>query len=401
LKRLIIISLLLNSGPAYAKTFFLDHLLASNCISGNYSIANRNCTGGDGIAFQDLSSAIGALSGGDTLFIRAGTYTRSTGSSIVGALQIDFSGTAGKHTIVSGFESEQPVICPQDKTGKNYCLYNPFPGDTSHRICEGGESRGGAACFYPNPAISISGSHVDLRNMKTYGQLYIGKTGLHDVRIEKCDIGGGGPSLNQGSSLMLNTAGSPMYNITIRNNKLHHSAWGESTANGSTLMGYKFSAIIENNEFSDGWGDDLRYKDSRDAGAYETHIRYNIFKPSTINPSSNAGFSGINQYPHLDNVYVYQNIFLKKRYAVVLQSSAITKSVVYNNTFIGNVSDITSRNSGKWEIYNNFTYHSLLGNYTEKDIRRTSSKSDAPIGSPHARVSGAYITGNETIGTDW
>jgi hypothetical protein len=58
-------------------TKFVDGNLAADCTSGNYSVANRNCTGSAGNAWNTLAEGVTNLASGNTLQIRAGTYTEN------------------------------------------------------------------------------------------------------------------------------------------------------------------------------------------------------------------------------------------------------------------------------------------------------------------------------------
>lgn len=450
---------------ASAKTFYLDGDLSFNC-SGNYSIANKNCSGSDGDAYVSLADAETALQGSDTLYIRSGTYSHATtNSNTAGILDITKAGSAGNPTIVSGYPGEQPVICAY----QGHCNYNPNPADNSVTPCTPGTSAGGAACYYPNPAVSIQNSYVKLINIKTYGQVvlpYI--NGKHDITIEQCDIGGAGPFLNQGQALAIDGYDSSpgAYNITVQNNKIHHSAWGEAILNSSTLMTYATGdLIIENNEFSDGYGPDVRIKDGNyQGGTKSVTIRNNFFKPSTISPG-NSGVSGVGQWDQLYMVYVHNNIFFGKNIAGGHDTSNI---MYYNNTFIDNDYDLYSwaagltlssynnlhyhSNSSKYYIYHenqspttvlisdyNLFYQTGTGNKWKNGATSTTSfsawqgagydansiNSSDPnfvnasgnfniptdfkrnsytenfIGSSYGNHAGAYETGNETIGVDW
>jgi hypothetical protein len=59
---------------SWAANFYVDKMLASNCISGNYSISNRNCTGTAGNAYTTVQAAVTAMSAGDHIILRGGTY---------------------------------------------------------------------------------------------------------------------------------------------------------------------------------------------------------------------------------------------------------------------------------------------------------------------------------------
>ncbi len=72
---LVLLSFLhISVAHAATNTIYVDGNLSSNC-SGNYSIQNRSCSSSDGNAYKTIHEGISALSSGQTLFIRAGTYT--------------------------------------------------------------------------------------------------------------------------------------------------------------------------------------------------------------------------------------------------------------------------------------------------------------------------------------
>lgn len=85
----------------YAATLYVDGNLAGNC-TGNYSISGRTCSGSDGNAYTDVASGVGAASTGDTLYIRAGTYTISS------SINVNFSSSST--TTIQGYGSESPTI---------------------------------------------------------------------------------------------------------------------------------------------------------------------------------------------------------------------------------------------------------------------------------------------------
>lgn len=341
----IIIVLFIFPLTSEAKTFYLDAQLSQNC-SGNYSTTNRSCSGVDGTAYNNLNDAVNALAGGDTLYVRNGIYYRTTNDYFSGALAVNVAGTASQHTVVSNYGTEQPVIC----TSSTKCNYNPDPSDTTYT---------NSSHYYPNPAISIGANYVDVMGFKTYGQVLVrgaSASKIHDITIQNSDLGGGGPHLNQGNVVLFHD----VYDVTLKNNKIHNSSWGESNANGPAVMGYRFAATIENNEFYDNWGSDIRLKDTQSANGYSTHIRYNFFKPSSIaTGSNNSGVSGINQYSDLDYIYIYNNIFYNKPVGIVWDTPANYGTFAYNNTFINNSVDISNWMTTQINTFNNLYYHSV------------------------------------------
>ncbi|MCA9381721.1 chitobiase/beta-hexosaminidase C-terminal domain-containing protein [Candidatus Dojkabacteria bacterium] len=87
---------------AAVDTFYVDNSLGGNC-SGNYSIANRTCTGSDGNAYTTIAAAVSAASAGDTINIRQGTY------SISSAINISLS-SATLTTTIQSYNSEAVTI---------------------------------------------------------------------------------------------------------------------------------------------------------------------------------------------------------------------------------------------------------------------------------------------------
>lgn len=450
-----------SAGESSAKTFYLDSALSAGCTSGNYSVSSRSCSGSDGVAYKTLQEAVANLAGGDTLYIRAGTYVRNGGSELNGALNVSVPGADTSHrTTVSAYTGEelQAII----GTDPSKLQYNPDPSQGF------GGNVGLSAAYYPCPAITIGASYVTVRGLKTYGQLLVQGTSspsgfIHDILVENCDIGGGGPRLQQGQTVMLHSC----KDTTIRNNRIHHSCRAidglPGDSNGYALMGYWFSATIENNEFYDNWCGDIRLKDARSQQGNNTIIRNNFFRNSTIY-SATTGIDTGAQYMELDYTYIYNNIFFEKSVGISWILNATFGTLAYNNTFINCGKDVfTWQSSNKINVFNNISYHSQSGqliwnfesssypmsdllsdynlyystssagwkkstslftslsawqSYSGKDLhsvsknpnfvnpsgarpedfKRTSYVGDVS-GSPYGAVSGAYQTGLEVIGT--
>ena len=61
---------------SYGAVIFVDKNLSSNCLSGNYSIAGRNCSGADGNAYSTIQSALNSMNGGDDIYMRGRHISR-------------------------------------------------------------------------------------------------------------------------------------------------------------------------------------------------------------------------------------------------------------------------------------------------------------------------------------
>ena len=331
------------------KTFYLDGELTGDC-DGNYSIENRDNSGSDGDAYNNIQHAMDVLSGGDTLIIREGNYSRTgfdpRNPPEIGALDIGWGnscdGTSSEHTVVMAYPGEQPVILAEP--GKDH--YNPDPGDITYT---------NSSRYYNNPAVGIHGEYIDVHGLKTYGQVVI--TYASNILLEGCDLGGGGPHCDQGNVIVLNYWS---HDVVIRNNRVHNSCWGENNDNGAAIICYHASATIENNEFYDNWGADIYIKDTGEQEGRIIEVRYNFFRPSSIYPNC-VGYVCHNQAMDIDTVYVHHNIFFSKAAGVQWGTVDVPDMPVfpYNNTFV-NCTDMDLHAWGTTHrliSYNNLFYH--------------------------------------------
>ena len=93
---------------AIAATRYVDGSLpAGDCTTGNYSIANRTCTGTAGNAYDTVAEGLAATGSGDTLYIRAGTYTIAS--------EITWGGNFASMATISGYESESVILSSVNK----------------------------------------------------------------------------------------------------------------------------------------------------------------------------------------------------------------------------------------------------------------------------------------------
>ena len=102
---------------------FVDHKLMNDCLTGNYSIANRDCNGDDGNAYDTIQEAATAVAAGDTVYIRAGTY------NLISVIIINAKkGLPSNRITISGFQNEFVVvnganIIPKGSTSSNSLFY--------------------------------------------------------------------------------------------------------------------------------------------------------------------------------------------------------------------------------------------------------------------------------------
>ena len=96
-----------SSGTAKCVTRYTDNLLSSNCTSGNYSIANRNCSGSDGNAYTTIQAAASGVGPGDRVYVRASS-TVYAGTAEANAINLSSlgTGTSGNHLVVQKYPGD-------------------------------------------------------------------------------------------------------------------------------------------------------------------------------------------------------------------------------------------------------------------------------------------------------
>ena len=99
---------------SYGATLYVDKTLNSNCLSGNYSVSNRSCSGTDGNAYKTIQSALDAMSGGDDVYMRGGTYEER---SII--VPPDKNGSPNNHSSLKSYPNEWAIIDGQNSTSSS------------------------------------------------------------------------------------------------------------------------------------------------------------------------------------------------------------------------------------------------------------------------------------------
>ncbi len=93
---------------ASATTSYVDGNLASDCLSGQYSIANRDASGSDGNAYNTIQKAIDVVNPGDVVIVRGGTYYPTDQT------RFRRDGTSSAYIELKSYPGEVPVINGQN-----------------------------------------------------------------------------------------------------------------------------------------------------------------------------------------------------------------------------------------------------------------------------------------------
>lgn len=181
MKRLIIIPLLLLGLLAYGETYYLSP--TGNDATGNGSI---------GSPWFTMNKGITAMSAGDTLYLRAGTYTYTSQQEMAG-----MTGTSGNMFNIWAYPSEVPVITSDAEYStangtslidfestavyvyfKGVKIYNHYQRESPTALWHGLLVRS-ANCIYENIDISRCGNGVYLGTVAT-GNLFLNCDSHHN-----------------------------------------------------------------------------------------------------------------------------------------------------------------------------------------------------------------------------
>lgn len=342
------------SAEAFAKDIYVDMSLSGNITNGTYSISNRNSSGNDGNAYTTIKSAINAMSGGDDIFLRGGTYRE-------GNIPIPASknGTADNWSSIQSYQGEWAKIDGQRSAAGSVVLgsvnYNKDGnGDTKYwnferlEITGGGGYGGSAAAIWVNGgpiAIRYCSFHDNLASTYTDNPGAITSMVMHDSIIEYNYFKNNGSSgsvshncahINIHSDYQENLSDVANINHAIRRNVIRYNLFDGS------FVGYKHKneQILSNRT-----GSDFDYKD------YGDKVHHNIFLNCV---------QGI--WVNQDFAQVYNNIIdsgdLIVHYDIAGVRSPVTlNETIYNNTVLnGRIFHSGDAAEGKhpyWGCYNN------------------------------------------------
>ena len=88
-----------------AANIYVDWNLSSDCTSGNYSVANHNCSGSDGNAYNTIQEAATAMNAGDDIYIRGDhTYNECV------EIKLNLNGTSSNYCSIQSYPGEWAII---------------------------------------------------------------------------------------------------------------------------------------------------------------------------------------------------------------------------------------------------------------------------------------------------
>lgn len=314
MKKLIILSLLLVAFPCYATDYYADGSLAGNC-AGNYSIENRSCTGADGNAYTTVQAAINAISSGDTVYIRTGTYSESLTAYVTNG------GNEGGRITIRNYGSEVVTITRVSMTKNYYTIQGLIiigaPSGFSHSVTIG-----------PNA------DYTRVLN--------------NEIRVSAHNGGGSGVYFS-------NTAGDVANYCLIDGNNFTQL---EVKSQGVWLAGH--DNIVSNNEFHNG----VELESIIWVEGHDNTIRNNSFHDMTDDPEHAVHIDWIQSLFGIYNYVIENNIVYNIVGALAQmegqgQLSISTNNVIRNNIFMNITGPVSQSIPIHW--YNNIFYHVAIG----------------------------------------
>jgi parallel beta-helix repeat protein len=295
---------------SWATIYYVDGNLTSDCKSGNYNKAKRNCSGSDGNAFNTIQEACNVVSAGDFVYVRGGIYNDD--------VDLTTSGTASQRIVFQAYSGENPVV---DGSGIHDNKLVRIGG--SYIIWDGIDVRDGA-----NKGLYMHGNYGIVRNIETYNNGHSG------IFIDVC------------------------HNVLVEYNKAHDNGW-----NGIDVM--------ESNNVTVRYNTAYNQRNHMGIQAVSNHLK---LWPTGNLIYNNEVYNNINgiYWAHNRNGKIYNNVIYKNRdngisFNYMTPVGPVTYNAyvkIYNNTIVDNKNGIANPLANYLTINNN-----ILAYNTSNDIR--------------------------------
>jgi hypothetical protein len=356
--------------PAATANRYVDGTLGADCTTGNYSIANRTCTGTDGNAYRTFNLVAPGTVAGDTVHIRAGTYAAGLDCTSVTCND----GTANSKITWKNYLAETVTI-----NG----TWNFLDQDVQHWIVKGSSrsafvwdmNKSGTQnqCFQLSETTANQGSD----NM-TFDTLTCRETNQDGV-------------IQRGNNNVYRNI------LFVDNGDLSDSP----ATHAMNFSENNDGNLVENCEFTDPGDYAIAMSDTTDSSVGNI-IKNNIFRDN----SANTGFAegpialrGQNQAQVYNNV-MYDFIVTSGASGIIVMTAS-TGVEIYNNTIYGNGNNtaITIDSGASGTILRNNLIWNWTTNVTDNGTGTVSSNNLCNATSTHCQIS----TGDPllaSVGTD-
>lgn len=363
-------SLTSHSAKALAATRYVDGNLGANCTSSNYSIANRDCSGTDGNAYQTVSEGVSATAAGDTLYIRGGNYTTASISmSYNSALTTTFSSYNNETVNISKSTIIAPIFALSSST-RNLVFYGLNLSGNIYNVVSGPWTDLGNNVWSTTLSVvsvpsqirfnTTSGTQVNSQaEVDSANEWYWTSNTLYVYSTSDPATAYTSPGINQTDNFNAIGIGQASGNagnlITIDN------CMFTNFSHAGVKGGYRFH--IKNSRF------DNIGTDGNDHDVYMTGVQTDgneaIIEYSYLGYTPGAA---LHLYSNPSNIIVRYNIINglsgsnRNAWGILLSGNNIE---VYNNTIYGNATGLSFYSSNS---HHNLVYNNIFYNNSSRDI---------------------------------
>lgn len=371
----ILLVLLAVADLAHAAVRYVD--ATAGACTGNYSISSRNCTGSDGDSFATIAAGLTPTVAGDTLYLRAATYTTpiAMGSK---------AGTASAPIRIAAYSGETVTISPSGATHSitatstsAYVIFDRLVFDGTNQSEEFGLDFSSSRPHHytiqnseiknqRNSGVQIAAAGWTVKNNRIHDMLtdcapgrryygiYFGEgaDGLIEFN-EIYNAPGGGIQAYPGDPV-------PITNLVIRYNRIHDNTSCTNSDVGGILLG----------NFNTG------------AQVYGNLIYNNGSLVGGANPAV-----GIRVFGGADNAQIVNNtIYGNTGRGIYISSAGSTGTLLQNNLVVGNTGTaITDLGTGTTQTTNRTTGTITDCTISTSDFRlKTGTNSCRDAGTAHA-----------------
>ncbi|MEZ4359432.1 MAG: right-handed parallel beta-helix repeat-containing protein [Kofleriaceae bacterium] len=208
-----------SAATALARTLYVDARLTSDCLTSDYSVANRACNGTAGSAYNTIQKAVAKATAGDRILIRAGRYAPFSSR---------LKGTSAAPITFQAYPGERAIVDRNLGGGNGLRAIELFEG-SAYIVLDGLEVTDS------DPQINQLRTCDVIKNTATCAELF--KTKLR---------GRNGIKINSSST-------APSLFITLKNLQIYHHA-GQAILGGGRGHRILNNHIYDNGVISEGYG---------------------------------------------------------------------------------------------------------------------------------------------------
>jgi hypothetical protein len=265
---LVVFSVLIISALA----FLFDQTKKVSAQGSTYYVSSTGSDANPGTEtkpFKTIQHGVDSISGGDTLFIRDGTYPERV------VIEQSKSGTESNPTIISGYPGERPIIDGQDdpSVSSNWNLVLIAAGNIQFKDLEVANSANRGINVYSGETPFVDGQYVNSQTNVVIENVWVHNTKNAGILAEWLDnltikdskfwqnnqINNPESQFNEGCCWSGAISARRGNNFVIQNNEIFES-YGE----GINIHGGVVGATIEDNVIYDTWAPAVYPINSRD-----------------------------------------------------------------------------------------------------------------------------------------